>query len=351
MPFIWLRRNGRVLHISYDVHVAYYTVKILRDNGIKADYLAIDQRGKWNADYYFPLSYGHMSARERWREFLFFWKVVSRYDIIHSHFMMTLSQNAWEMRFFKLAGGKWVVHGRGCAERDRELNVKLHPKMNICQDCDYKGRICGDPLNQFRRKLTLTMADKIFVTTPDMLDFMPKAEHMPFFFPPIPLPILSRKRKHNDPFRIIHVTNHPGIEGTKYIQEAIDNLSAKGYSIDFVCISKMSNEEVLSQYKMADLSIGKMKMGYYANAQVESLYCGVPAVTYVRKEFITNELENSGLILTDLENLEQTVRYYIDNPEALEQKRLVCQSSVMTLHNNNAIAERYGRTYEILLKK
>lgn len=349
LPFAYLRKKkGSVLHISYLIHIAYYTVKILRENGVKADYLAIDKPGKWPADHHFQMSYGHISAKERFREFFFFWKTVARYDIIHSHFMMTLSQSAWEMKFFKLLGGKWVVHGRGCAEREKEINIKLHPKMNICQDCDYNARICKDPVNVFRRKLSKEKADHFFVTTPDMKDFVPQAEHMPFFFPPVALPTLSDTK--NNAFKIVHVTNHPGIEGTKFIIEAVESLKKEGYSIDFVHLSKVDNDVVLEEYRTADLSIGKMKMGYYANAQIESLYYGVPAITYVRKEFITDEIKNSGLILSDLDTLKETIKFYIDHPAALKAKREISQSSVTTLHNNNKIALRYKKVYDDLLQ-
>lgn len=345
--FRFRKKKGSVLHISYMVHIPYYTVKILRENGVKADYLAIGEPGKWPADYVFRKSY--RSPKERIREFTFFWKVVARYEIIHSHFMLTLTESAWEMKFFKMMGGKWVVHGRGCGDRDREVNIRLHPEMNICEDCDYNS-MCMNPVHVNKRKYSLAHADHFFVTTPDLKDFVPHAEHLPFFTPPIPLPQLKPKAA-IDVFRILHVTNHPGIEGTRFISRALDNLKSKGYKIEFIYLKGVENDEVLSQYKNVDLSVGKMKMGYYANAQIESLYFGVPAITYVREEFITEEIKNSGLILSSLATLEGTIKYYIDNPDKLREKRKIAQESVLHLHNNSEIAQVYKKTYERLLSK
>jgi len=347
LPFALLRKKkGSVLHISYMVHIAYFTVKILREHGIKADYLAIGTKeNRWKADYVFRPSYGLISAKERIREFLFFWSTISKYEIIHSHFMMTLTSSAWEMKFFRLLGGKWVVHGRGCAERNQQLNMKLHPQMNICQNCDYGGKYCNDPTNIYRQKLTRTKADHVLVTTPDMLDFLPSAEHMPFFVPPIATPEAKIQSDQNKAFKIIHVTNHPGIEGTEIIKKCIDNLIELGYDIEFIFLQNVDNLEVLNAYQQADLSIGKMKMGYYANAQIESLFFNVPAITYVRDEFITPKIQESGLILSSLEQLEETIKYYIDNPDKLAKKRQVSQSSVLQLHNNADIANRYKSVY------
>ena len=59
----------------------------------------------------------------------------------------------------------------------------------------------------------------------------------------------------------------------------------------------MPHDQVIKAFSEADLAIGKMKMGYYANTQIESMVIGVPTITYVRPEFITKELQDSGFIL------------------------------------------------------
>ena len=346
--FACRKQKRKVLHISYLVHIAHFTVKILREYGTAADYLAIDGGDDERSDFSFRKSYGQISAKERWREFIFFWKVVAKYDIIHSHFMMTLSQTGWEINFFKRMGKKWVVHGRGCSERDQTSNNNLNLRYNICTTCDYNGRICKDPVNVARRSLTKIHADHKFVTTPDMLDFMSGGEHIPFFCPPGPLPAPAAPKA--GIFKIVHVTNHPGIEGTAMIERALERLIAKGYRIEFVYLSKCKHEEVLRHYADAHLSIGKMKMGYYANAQIESLFYGVPAITYVRDEFITEELRNSGLIISNLGDLERDLQYYLDHPAALAEKRRIAQSSILKLHNNEKIARRYEMVYQSLFK-
>ena len=93
------------------------------------------------------------------------------------------------------------------------------------------------------------------------------------------------------------------------------------------------------------MSIGKMKMGYYANAQIESMLCGVPAITYVREQFMTEELRQSGFIFTDMAQLEETIEYYLTHPEALSEKRRQARSSVIRLHDNKAISRQFTEIY------
>jgi hypothetical protein len=113
-----------------------------------------------------------------------------------------------------------------------------------------------------------------------------------------------------------------------------------------VILSGVSHERVLAECVNADLAIGKMKMGYYANAQIESLCCGVPTITSVRPEFVTNDLLSSGLILTTLDKVEHVIAHYMDHPNELLEKARIARSSVLQLHNNEALTRRLIAFYE-----
>lgn len=318
---------------------------------MKADYLATGTSPLWDkCDFQVPTSrWPWMKAL---KEVTFFWRVVARYEIVHLHFMFMMSSPGWELPFLKKLGRKIVIHYRGCEIRDREKNMALHPEVNICQDCDYNASICTSEVNKKRRALVEKYGDLFLVTTPDMKDFVPEAEHLPFFAPEVKRKDYTRQRGNpageKDEMKIVHVTGHPGIEGTKYIQTAVDRLREKGYKINFVFLNRVPHDRVLEELSDADLSIGKMKMGYYANAQIESMFFGVPAITYVRPEFMTDELTNSGFIFTTLGELEKTLEYYITHPEELEDKRRIARDSILRLHNNEQVGRQlidlYART-------
>jgi glycosyltransferase involved in cell wall biosynthesis len=336
------------------IHIPYDTTRLLRSFGMKADFLALGRGGPvWDeADYVFEA--GRIPGLQAWHEFRFFWRVVARYEIIHSHFAMMLTETGWEYPLLKKMGRRVVVHYRGCEARNRKVNMALHPEVNICQQCDYNATICTDPVRLNRVRLARKYGDLFLITTPDMKDFVPNAIHFPFFLPQInhheDYVAAANERSKRNEIKIVHVTGHPGIEGTEEIIKAIDNLKAKGYPINFVFLHIVHHDQVLREIASADLTIGKMKMGYYANAQVESMYLGVPAITWVRPEFMTVELENSGFIFTELKNLEQTLEYYLSHPDALDQKRKIARSSIIDLHGDELLAKRLLKLYADLRK-
>lgn len=335
-------KPGSVLHVSVMVHVPAYMVGILRAHGIDARYLAVGDSPWWNqADHHFrPTRVPVWSVlKEMW----WVWTVVARYEIVHSHFMMTVSRAGWEWPLLAAMGRKLVVHYRGCEIRDRERNMTMHPRINICQECDYRPYVCQTPFNVARRPMAAAYGNGFLVTTPDMKDFAPDAVHIPFFITrPDPPP---RPNTPAGPFKIVHATNHPGIEGSRQIRVTIDALKAKGHAINYVELTGVTHARVLAELAGADLSIGKMKMGYYANLQIEAMMAGVPAVTYLRPSFITDALRQSGFIFADLETLEGVLDHYLSNPDALAEKRALARSSILSLHDNAAIAAQYQALY------
>lgn len=334
---------GSVLHVSVMVHTAYQATTMLRAHGVEARYLAIGASPIWNKSDY-VLRRSRWSFVNKWREFVVFWTVINRFEIVHSHFMEMPSASLWEIDELKQMGRKLVAHFRGCEARDRERNMALHPAVNICQECEQKNPICKQAISVRRRAAAARAADAVLVTTPDMLDFVPGGEHIPFFTPVSDSDLYTapevRARDPSRQFKIVHVTVHPGIEGTRHIEAAVERLKARGFNVEFVYLNWVSQDAIRHELASADLAIGKMKMGYYANSQIESMMMGVPTVTYVRDAFMTPALRQSGFIFATLATLEDVLAHYITHPEELARKKALSRPSIQRLHDNDAIAER-----------
>lgn len=339
----WRPRPKSVLHVSYMVHEPWHMTRILRKYGWHADYMALGTSPHWNkCDHHFK---GSNPLLGPWYEFLYFWTVMVRYEAVHFHFMITMTRNGWEVPLLKRLGRKVVAHYLGCEARNRELNMKLHPTMNICQQCDYNATICTSSVNQNRRTIASRWADATMVTTPDMRDFMPEAIVSSFFAPDGIKAPQRTPWDGNRPLKLLHVTNHPGIEGTERIRQAVDAVRAKGHQIEFIYLSNVPHSEVMAAMCEADLAIGKMKMGYYANAQIESMICGVPTITWIRPEYITEQLRQSGFIICHLDELEQTLLFYLSDPDALASKQILARSSIQALHDESTIAKTFIACY------
>ncbi|SCA56230.1 hypothetical protein MTBPR1_20078 [Candidatus Terasakiella magnetica] len=349
--------SGFVLHIGNPLHVIYHLSKNLKSCGVDVGFLAIGKSVVWDqADYHYVPPF-HPVLRARSEAYLF-WSVIANYDVLHLHNASQFSYQGWALRVFKEKMNRTVViHWRGCDIREYEVNTRLHPDFNICQNCDY-DRICETKQHKTVKKQAMRYGDTHIVTTPDMRDFMANAVYVPFALPDLTFfDALNGHTIHKvgrpgieRPLQIVHVTNHPGIEGTDIIESIINDIRNKGYQIDFIHLRGKTFKEILLAYKTADVSIGKMKMGHYANAQIESLMAHVPAITYVREEFVTEEMRESGLILTSLEKLSETIFDIIEKPEIIKNKKIISRKSIMNMHDIEKVTKSIIEIYDNVKK-
>lgn len=341
LPFRWLIYRPRTaVHIGENSHLHRRYVDALRSRGEDAAYLSIGETNAVSNDLHLaPLRQPWIAAiRDHW----VFWTYLSSFAVIHAHRGIGLSHYQWEYMFLRLIGRRVVVHFRGCEARNRDDNIRLHPEHNICQNCDYSpDYLCMSGEARRRRWVARHLAHTVIVTTPDMLDFWPRAKWIPFLQPETSaLADTPAEESHGAGLKLVHVTNQPGIEGTHEIIAAVEKLKKEGIDISLEYLNGQPHSQVLAAMTAADATIGKLKMGYYANAQVEGLSIGVPAITWVRDEFISKEIADGGFIICPPGRIIETLRRIVDHPDILAHARGQATASAEALHNEADIVQR-----------
>lgn len=349
MLFCWRRYKARsVIHIGERRHIQARFVNVLRGYGVKATYLAVGKDDQnIECDIYLP----HVSSPflAAVRDSIILWREVSSHEVIHCHCMMGVTHYQWELILLKIMNRKIIAHFRGCEGRERQLNMDAFPDTNICENCDYAPNyLCYARENNRRRWFAQKYANKILVTTLDLCALWPTGIHVPFFLPDFEssdTTVKSDSRIKGRPFILVHITNQPGIEGTAEIITVVEALKHEGYNIEFRHIHGKNHDEVKAALMLADCSIGKMKMGYYANAQIESMMLGVPAITWVKDEYMTQDLNKSGFIFASLRELKDTLIQVIETPGFLEEKRKIAYSSILKIHDHDVIYQSICDAY------
>jgi hypothetical protein len=344
------RRGNGVLHISTVTHQPYLITRHLRAQGFNADFLAkgegwlsYDEKG-WD----FRTNRTRLPGPIRFLcEFWQAWTLYPRYEIIHSHFLQMIGSGFWELPFLKRMGKKVVFHFRGDDIRRKKMNLQLNPDLNCCQECDYPDEYCRGHKRDFLAQKARRYGSLFLVTTPDLNDFFPEAIHFPFMLPELPgqIPPLRRKERLRRPSKILHLTNHEGIDGTNYLAKAVHRLREEGYEVELLIPQRVPFQEILRMYPEVDISVGKLRMGYYANAQIESMYFGIPTMCYIRENFI-KKIPDCPIINVRPENLYQKLKYYLDHPDEMMERGRRGQEFVRKFHSGDLLAKRLIEMYQ-----
>lgn len=339
-----------VLQMSIPSSKPFMVSRALRQAGLRSHFLAINAdvgSGILNIGWDYAIKSGIRLWRRRLKEFAFLWTVMARHDVIHSHFKTFLSETGWEFGYLRRMGKVVIFTYRGCDLRSRTLNMQLFPELNCCEECDYPVGSCDTEYQRTQIELSRTFGDRFFVTTPDLAEFLPGSEHLPFIHPHgFDVDAVVPASKSAGVFRVVTSSNHHGIDGTRFIVDAVDRLQQEGHAIELVVVSKQPFAEALSIYKSADVYVGKLRLGYYNNANIETMMLGVPNMSFVRDRF-QMLVPDSPIIQTTPATVYDQLKKFLGRRDELRAIGQLGMDFVKRHHDPAAITARLVAAYNL----
>ncbi len=342
-----------VVHVGEVRPLILHLVSALKKNGIKATYIGVGERHREIPCDVYVTPVGNPIAAAI-RDLKIFWSIVATYEIVHLHCGIGITPYLFELPLLKLMGRQIIFHFRGCEARTRHETMMKSVDLNICQNCDYAPNyICESRQSKRRRRLARKYADTIVVTTPDLKVFWPDAVYLPLIAPNVSGMLKTMRSADGSSasatgeqaFRVVHITNQPGIEGTALIKQVCEDLNKSGRLIQFIHVKNEPYDVVLSELAKADVSVGKLKMGYYANAQIESMAVGTPVITRIHEDFLSEDLLGGGIFLTSLKSLPEVLCELMDNPDKLEEAGRLAPGMVERLHGEKRVVDMLKTVY------
>jgi len=347
-------RRRRILQISPLTTKPYILSRVLRELGYESDFVAIGDPSKyWLRDgdkgYDFNIHTAKRSHFVRpFYELFQFWKCVSRYDIFHYHFLTSFFSfpSFRELKYLKKLRKKIAFHFRGCDIREKVDHGGKY-EFTCCTECDYPLEACMNPVKEKNRRMAKKYGDIFLVTTPDLLQYIPQAHHLPFVRDLFDYDSIPSLPKEKGTLRIVHATNHEGIEGTRHVETACDRLKSEGYPVELIIVRKVPHMEALQIFKSADVCVGKLMMGYYANFQIESMLLGKPTLCFIRED-LRPLTPDCPIISTTPKNVYENLKRLCDDGGLRESLGRKGVEFVKKEHDNSKIGTRLLRYYGIL---
>jgi len=272
------------------------------------------------------------------------------YDIFQFYFGVSYTgPGLHEISFLKRLGKKINFYFCGCDVRDSKIVIQRY-RYSACSHC-------WPMLCSHNRKKALSVAeryaDAIFVSTPDLLEFVPGALFLP---QPIDLEAFARvtnetcrgryslteKRR----VRIAHAPSNQSMKGTKYLLQAIEALQKKGLSVDLDLIEGKSYRETIRICAMADIVVDQLLIGAYGQFSVEMMALGKPVVCYIREDLLEHYPPGLPIISATPENIDTVLNELIENREEWTKRGSQGEDYVKHNHDSIVIAQRLIAYYQ-----
>jgi hypothetical protein len=209
------------------------------------------------------------------------------FDVFHFYFGESLAGSRLsDVAVLKRLGKKVFFYFCGCDLRDSKVVVQRH-EISACAEC--WPMACS--ANRDRAAEVAASCDGVFVSTPDLLEFMPQAVLLP---QPLDLAKFARLRElgtnaegeRTGPLRVAHAPSSRTIKGTKYVEAAIAQLREAGHQIELVLVEGRSYDESLAIYQTCDIGLDQVLIGAYGQFAVEMMAMGKPVLCFLRDDVV-----------------------------------------------------------------
>ncbi len=189
------------------------------------------------------------------RKFIKLLRIHSDYDIFHFH-VSSVMHFGLDLPVWKALGKKIVINYRGSEIRNKKPPF-LHTKL----------------------------ADVCLVSTPDLLEFVPRASWLPN-----PIDLDQYRPTYPDPspevIRILHAPSNRDLKGTSHVEEAVKSLKTRGYPVELVLLENVSHDVVISELARVDIVVDQLILGWYGVFSMEAMATGKPVLCYIKPELL-----------------------------------------------------------------
>jgi len=267
------------------------------------------------------------------------------FDVFHFYFGSSLFGTCLlDLRPLTFLGKRIFFYFCGCDIRDEKATTQKYG-VSACAECFPK--LCNR-----RRDRAREAAERFgrvnFVSTPDLLEFLPRSELLPQVvdFERIE-EVLAEPEPPRDPnrFLIAHAPTNRLIKGTKYLLDGVERLKARGYAIDLMLIENQSHAQALRAYRRADLAVDQLLVGSYGLFSAEMMALGTPTLAYLRPDLMRHYSEEPPLLNANPANLERVLVRCYERRDELERQRRLGQAFARTVHHPTQLARRCLEAY------
>ena len=266
--------------------------------------------------------------------------IINFYDIFHFHYASSLKADYKDLPIIQSKGKKMFMHHWG-------NDIRFHDMARTSNPYVYTGDSPSNKTIHDRLTIISKYVDEAIVQDYEVLPYAApyyKKVHV------IPIAIdISRFIPHYPELRkkrplILHAPTNPAFKGTVFIEDAIKQLKKK-YDFEYRRIEKMSNTEVISLYKQADIIVDQILCGSHGLLSVESMALGKPVITYIRPDLQDSFPADLPIVNGNPDNVKEKIAMLLDSPEMRRELGIKGRIYAQQHHAKEVVTDKLVQLY------
>jgi hypothetical protein len=145
--------------------------------------------------------------------------------------------------------------------------------------------------------------------------------------------------------RVVHIPNHAYFKGTAYLMEAIERLKKEGAPIELQYLTGITNSEVLSAMREADIVVDQLIGGYFGLTALEAMALGKPVIVYLRDHSLAIAQDKCPLINANPDTIYDVLKRLIATRHELPEIGQRSRRYVEEFYSTTALVPRLRDLY------
>lgn len=266
------------------------------------------------------------------------------YDLYHFRFGQSLLPWNLDLPLWKIIGKKIVMSFEGSDIRLSRNFCKT--KYNVLFSKNTQETLSQRIKKLLRYQWIKIWADRITVSTPDLLEFAPAAE---LVYNIVPLRIKKNSKRTvpntNKTIKILHAPTNRSIKGTKYIIKAVKRLQKEHCPVELIIFENKPHIEIDSYYRQTDIVIDQLLMGALSTVSLEGMMYGKPVICYVREDLRCYYPPDLPVISANSDNIYLVLKRLLDEKNKLNSIGQNGLSYIKKYHYPNVVGKKWKGIY------
>jgi glycosyltransferase involved in cell wall biosynthesis len=278
-----------------------------------------------------------------WDTFL---AAIDRFDVFHFHFGRSLFPNQWEglpplwdLPVYRALGKRlfFTFHGSDCRIR------RIHEQVNPWSYYRFADVPADDDRTRKTIEIIRTYADRMFVTSPDYLAFVPEATVLPRAIDLASWPEQPPNQRTTP--QIVHAPSMRGTKGTSFILDGLAALSSGGTPFEFRLLEGLPHDEIRTAVQEADIVIDNVLTGDYELVSIEAMASSRVAVANMQRTAL-DTFPDAPVYSIDPTTFVERMRALIEDVSNRRRLAAAGRGYVAKVHDANVIATSLVSFYE-----
>jgi len=349
-----VRKNNRIFvgFASAGAAGIWSFTQVLKHKGYKIDFYGrSDSKFKMPVDIALQFSTNKIIAGIQ--NFLYFFKIVSKYDVWHLNCMEAFFFYPLNLLILKLLGKKIILTFRGSEIR---LDLDFLPESLFRKSANWplyyskkhrEGRFLRSFRRRLRAKIFIWFADRVALTAPFLASSVAHYDKIIPYARDLESIFKLKTISHRNKIIVFHSPTVREVKGSVYIEKALKKICRKYPQVAFQMPMDLPNDELLRRMAQADIIIDQLLVGWYGGQAVEAMALGKPVIAYMHQPYfnLVDFAEEIPVYNSNIWTLKRDLEVLINSPSLREKLAKEGVAFVKKYHDPEKIAAEYEKLY------